>query len=94
MAKFSELADNSSLKSVEIRNAFEVKGLAYDSRKVKEGYIFFAIIGYEDDGNRYIKDAFANGAGAVITERIEGNEYAAELENGERKRIFESQDIR
>ena len=37
---------------------------------------------------------FANGAGAVITERIEGNEYAAELENGDRKRIFESQDIR
>lgn len=94
MAKFSELADKSSLKSVEIRDDFEVKGLAYDSRKVKEGFIFFAIIGYEDDGNRYIKDAFANGAGAVITERIEGNEYAAELENGERKKIFEAQDIR
>jgi UDP-N-acetylmuramoyl-L-alanyl-D-glutamate--2,6-diaminopimelate ligase len=94
MAKFSELADNSSLKGIEIRNDFEVKGLAYDSRKVEQGYIFFAIIGYEDDGNRYIKDAFANGAGAVITERIEGNEYAAELENGERKRIFEIRDIR
>ncbi|MCB0725124.1 MAG: UDP-N-acetylmuramoyl-L-alanyl-D-glutamate--2,6-diaminopimelate ligase [Ignavibacteriae bacterium] len=94
MMKFSELSDKSSLKPVEIRDDFEVKGLAYDSRKVKEGYIFFAIIGYEDDGNKYIKDALANGAGAVITERIEGNEYAGELENGNRKKIHEAQDIR
>jgi UDP-N-acetylmuramoyl-L-alanyl-D-glutamate--2,6-diaminopimelate ligase len=94
MIKFSELAQSSSLKSVEVKEDFEVMGLAYDSRKVRKGFVFFAIIGYEDDGNKYITDALEKGAGAVITERIEGNEYAAKLENGNRRRIYESPDIR
>lgn len=94
MIKFSELAGDSSLKNAEVKEDFEVKGLTYDSRKVQEGFVFFAIIGYEDDGNRYIEDALAKGAGAVITERIEGNEYTAGLVNGNRRRLYEAQDIR
>lgn len=94
MIKFSELLKSSSIKNAEIKDDFEVMGLAYDSRKVQKGFVFFAIIGYEDDGNKYILDALEKGAGAVITERIEGNEYAAKLENGNRRRIYEAADIR
>ena len=47
---------------------FVVEGLAYDSRKVKNNFIFFAIKGYKDDGNKYIESAIANGAKAVITD--------------------------
>ncbi len=46
----------------------EIKGVAYDSRKVKEGYIFVAVKGYQTDGHNYIDKAFENGAVAVIGE--------------------------
>lgn len=47
---------------------FVISGLAYDSRKVKPGFVFFAIKGLKDDGSRYIDDAFKNGASAVVVE--------------------------
>ncbi len=46
----------------------EIKGIAYDSRKVKPGYLFIAIKGYETDGHKYIDKAVENGAVAVIGE--------------------------
>ncbi len=37
-------------------------GLAYDSRDVKQGYIFFALKGIHTDGHKYINKAVKNGA--------------------------------
>lgn len=65
--RFSELIENSkSGISDFIGEDFEVKGLAYDSRKIKPGYVFFALKGFRDDGTKYIDDAFNKGAAAVI----------------------------
>lgn len=47
----------------------EIKGIAYDSRKVKEGYLFVAISGFETDGHKYIDAAQKLGAAAVIGEK-------------------------
>ena len=47
---------------------FEVKGIAHDSRKVKEGYMFIAIKGFETDGHMYIKQAIENGAKVLVIE--------------------------
>lgn len=47
----------------------EVKGLAYDSRKVEEGFVFVAIPGYTVDGHDYIPQALQAGACAVICQR-------------------------
>lgn len=94
MIKFSELIRNSSLKKTGFSEDFEVKGLAYNSRKVKEGYVFFAIIGFKDDGNKYIKTALENGASAVITEKIKKNVYVAELSDEDKAKVYESRDIR
>lgn len=67
--KFSEMMKKYSEKpAIESFKDFEVKGLAYDSRKVKDGYIFFAIKGLKDDGNKYVNDALSNGASMVVTE--------------------------
>jgi len=44
----------------------DVTGLALDSRIVKAGEAFFAISGTHQDGARYIDDAIAKGASAVI----------------------------
>ncbi len=46
----------------------DIKGIAYDSRKVKEGYLFVAIKGFETDGHKYIDAAIKNGAVAVLGE--------------------------
>lgn len=46
---------------------FEVAGLATDSRKVKENYIFFALKGENFNGEDFIPDSVRNGAKAIIT---------------------------
>jgi len=46
-----------------------VAGLAYDSRRVKPGFVFFAIPGARSDGREFIGDALARGAAAVVAER-------------------------
>lgn len=46
----------------------DIKGIAYDSRKVKEGYLFVAIKGFETDGHKYIDAAIKNGAVAILGE--------------------------
>ncbi len=45
-----------------------VTGIAYDSRSVKGGDAFFAIVGTARDGRRYVPDALQKGAAAVVTE--------------------------
>ena len=50
--------------------SFEVKGIAHDSRKVEEGYMFIAIKGFETDGHMYIKQAIENGAKVLVVEDV------------------------
>jgi UDP-N-acetylmuramoyl-L-alanyl-D-glutamate--2,6-diaminopimelate ligase len=65
--KFSELIKNISSVKVQCKNDFEVDGLAYDSRNVKNNYVFFAIKGFKTDGNQFIETAIQNGAKAIIS---------------------------
>jgi UDP-N-acetylmuramoyl-L-alanyl-D-glutamate--2,6-diaminopimelate ligase len=45
----------------------EILGLAYDSRQVSAGDLFFGIRGTRLDGNRFMPRAIANGAVAVVS---------------------------
>ena len=45
-----------------------IHGMACDSRKVAPGYLFFALQGVKDDGNKFIADAISHGAIAVASE--------------------------
>lgn len=47
---------------------FKVKGISSDSRKVKDGFVFVAIKGANDNGERFIRQALRNGAGLVISQ--------------------------
>ena len=52
----------------------EIKDITYDSRKVTQGSLFLAVIGFVTDGNRYIPMALEKGAAAVVTAvKPEGN---------------------
>ena len=49
--------------------ALDIAGIAADSRKVKPGFLFFAIAGAKADGANYAKQAVAAGAVAVAAEQ-------------------------
>ena len=42
-------------------------GLSFNSTKCKKNYIFFAVKGNNNDGNRYISHAIKNGAKTIIS---------------------------
>ena len=47
----------------------DVKGLAYDSRKVEPGYLFFAFAGAKTEGAQFANSAVEKGALAVFSDR-------------------------
>ncbi len=48
----------------------EVKGICFDSRKVKPGFLFIAVKGTQSDGHLFIEKAVADGAIAVVSEKL------------------------
>ena len=46
-----------------------ILGVSCDSRQISAGYVFVAIKGTSEDGNRFINDAIKNGAVAVVTDQ-------------------------
>jgi UDP-N-acetylmuramoyl-L-alanyl-D-glutamate--2,6-diaminopimelate ligase len=60
------------LKGCSVRGAtgdlgIEILGLAYDSREVRPGDVFFAIRGTRADGNCFVPKAIARGAKAIVS---------------------------
>ena len=51
----------------------EVKGLGYDSRKIRSGELFVAIKGHSQNGHDYFRDAIRNGAVALVAEEFKGS---------------------
>lgn len=47
-----------------------IAGVALDSRAVRPGFAFFALAGAKADGNEFIDKAVAQGATAIITEKV------------------------
>lgn len=68
------LSDNANLSSISCDGfTGDISGVAFDSREVKEGYLFVAIKGVKTDGHLYIAKAVELGASAVICE--DADEY-------------------
>jgi UDP-N-acetylmuramoyl-L-alanyl-D-glutamate--2,6-diaminopimelate ligase len=49
--------------------ATEITGLAYDSREVREGSLFFCVKGFQSDGHDFAAQAVQRGAAALVVER-------------------------
>ena len=60
-----------ALPRKEIRGnaAVQVKGLAYHSGAVQEGFLFAAIRGLKEDGTKYVPDALARGARVLLLDQ-------------------------
>lgn len=63
---FRQLPDN--LEIAPEVGVIDVRGLAYDSREVEPGSVFFAFSGARTDGNIYVQSAVAKGAALVVSE--------------------------
>ena len=66
---------------------FEVRGLDYDSRRIEQGFVFFAFPGARADGRQFAQSAMERGAIAVASElpRPEGFDAPwIEVEHGRR----------
>jgi UDP-N-acetylmuramoyl-L-alanyl-D-glutamate--2,6-diaminopimelate ligase len=66
--KLSELLAGCELKRPLVEADREIATLAYDSRRVAPGAVFFAIRGEVTDGNRFVAAATERGAVAVVSE--------------------------
>jgi UDP-N-acetylmuramoyl-L-alanyl-D-glutamate--2,6-diaminopimelate ligase len=49
--------------------ALEIAGLAYDSRAVQPGELFFCVSGFRSDGHEFAPRALQSGAAALVVER-------------------------
>ncbi len=57
--------------------ATDISAITADSRKVVPGALFFALSGSKDDGRRYVAEALARGAAAIVAATAEGIEAGA-----------------
>ena len=48
------------------KKKIEIKGLSSNSKKVRKGYIFFAIKGLKLNGEKFIDEAVKNGAAVIV----------------------------
>ena len=79
----SELLEDVSYELLQGDLSVEITDVAYDSRKVTEGFLFVAIAGTVSDGHKYIKDVIDKGAAAIVVEKNTADiekEYGFEID--------------
>ncbi len=54
---------------IEAELNLDIKGIAFDSRKVNPGDLFVCLTGTAQDGHAFVHDAIGRGAIAVVAER-------------------------
>lgn len=64
----SNIKSKMKLKLQEYFQKYQIKGVSFDSRHLKDGDVFFAIKGEHFDGNNYIDAALQNKAAVVFTD--------------------------
>ena len=68
MAEVRDILYNVRITSTVGDMNVDVKGIAFDSRKVAPGFLFVAIKGTQSDGHTFIDKAIADGASIVVCE--------------------------
>lgn len=64
--KLKDLLKNLEITDIHADMDMEIDGISYDSRKTQQGDAFFAIVGFESDGHRFIPMAKDKGASVII----------------------------
>ncbi|MGE4353764.1 MAG: UDP-N-acetylmuramoyl-L-alanyl-D-glutamate--2,6-diaminopimelate ligase [Oscillospiraceae bacterium] len=64
--KLKELLDEVEVLETNADLDMDIADIKYDSRAVRQGDLFVAIVGFETDGHKYIASAMESGAAAVL----------------------------
>ena len=64
--KLSKILNNINYKLIKGNININIKDISYNSKEVKENYLFICLIGIDTDGHNYIKEAIKNGAKCLI----------------------------
>jgi UDP-N-acetylmuramoyl-L-alanyl-D-glutamate--2,6-diaminopimelate ligase len=67
--RLSRLLENIDFVKVSGSASTEITGMAYDSRQVRDGYLFIALSGSQSNGINYINEAISRGAVAVLVDQ-------------------------
>ncbi len=70
--KINDFLEAQSLGRVPVRGDGTIADVVIDSRKVREGSLFFALQGEKTDGRRFVNDAFSRGALCCIVQKKGG----------------------
>lgn len=70
MAVLRDIVYKVSLTSTYGDMGIDVKGICFDSRQVKPGYLFIAVKGTQSDGHAFLGKAVEAGAVAIICEKL------------------------
>lgn len=73
-----KIIDFSSAQLLQGSSDREITEIVIDSREVKKGYLFIAIIGDNQDGHQFLEQAAENGAAAVIVDRVIKGDFIKE----------------
>ncbi len=66
--KLKDLIKDIDKKVSNFKN-IDIKGVAFDSRRVRDDYIFVALKGQKEDGHKFIPEAIERGAKAIVVEK-------------------------
>lgn len=70
MAELKDILYRVHITSTSGGMSVDVKGICFDSRKVKPGFLFIAVKGTQSDGHAFIEKSVADGAVAIIAEKL------------------------
>lgn len=70
MKTLKDILNNVKVEQIINEKELFVEGLAFDSRKVKEGFVFIAEKGKQTDGHLFIRKAIEQGAKAIVLEQM------------------------
>ena len=68
--KLKEILVNCNLLEIVGDKDLDIQGITFDSRKVAQGMLFFAVRGTQVDGHDYIEKAIEKGASAIVCEKL------------------------
>lgn len=70
MKKLKDILPSRFIESISGDTEIAINGLALDSRKVENGFLFAALPGTQADGNKFISSAIEKGAKAIICQSL------------------------